>query len=311
MKVLVTCPPMLHEIDQFRQIFLDRGLELTVPDVVQTLSESQLIDLVPAHDGWIIGDDPATRRVLEHSKAGNLRAAVKWGIGMDNIDVGACQDLEILFSNTPNMFGPEVADLALGYVIALARQTFDIDRAVRLGEWPKLQGVSLEGKIAGIIGFGDIGHHLAPRLQAIGMEVVAYDPMVSPQNAPDGVGIKVWPGGLAELDFVIVTCALTDSSRHIIDDCALAAMKPGVRIVNVSRGGVIHEEALTAALQRSHVFSAALDVFECEPLPMDSSLRRHPSCIFGSHNASNTKEAVTRTSQIAIEKLLGFLGVSV
>ena len=95
---------------------------------MQTLSVAELKDLVPQHDGWIIGDDPATRAVFEARKARKLKAAVKWGIGVDNVDFSACADLDIPIINTPDMFGAEVADIAMGYVIALARETFQIDR---------------------------------------------------------------------------------------------------------------------------------------------------------------------------------------
>ncbi|WPL15291.1 Glyoxylate/hydroxypyruvate reductase B [Thiorhodovibrio winogradskyi] len=103
------------------------------------------------------------------------------------------------------------------------------------------------------------------------------------------------------------TCALTAFSRHLVNAEALALAKPGLRVVNVGRGPVIDEPALEAALETGQVYSAALDVFEVEPLPAASSLRQHPRCVFGSHNASNTADAVARTSEIAISKLAGFL----
>ena len=110
-----------------------------------------------------------------------------------------------------------------------------------------------------------------------------------------------------EADFVVVNCALTASSHHMLNAEAFAAMKHGVRVVNVGRGPVIDEQALIAALTSGQVQSAALDVFEQEPLPLDSPLRSHPGCIFGSHNASNTVDGVERTSQRAIQLLAGFL----
>ncbi len=122
---------MLGMIESFRYLFAERGIELSAPNVVQTMSVDELKEIVPQHDGWIIGDDPATREVFEAGKAGNLKAAVKWGIGVDNVDFDACKDLDIPIINTPDMFGREVADVAMGYVIALARETFEIDRAVR------------------------------------------------------------------------------------------------------------------------------------------------------------------------------------
>ncbi|MES2901352.1 MAG: phosphoglycerate dehydrogenase [Pseudomonadota bacterium] len=310
MKVLVTCPPMLGMIESFKPLFAEYGVEVTAPNVVQILSVEELKQLVPQHDGWIIGDDPATREVFAAGKAQQLKAAVKWGIGVDNVDFAACKDLEIPIINTPNMFGKEVADLAMGYVIALARETFEIDRGVRAGTWPKPRGISLAGKTVALIGFGDIGRNTAKRLVASEMKVIAYDP-ASEELAMPGVERAQWPNRLGEADFIVVTCALTPSSRHMINAQTLAMAKKGVRIVNVGRGPVIDEDALTTALQSGAVYSAALDVFEVEPLPMNSILRTHPRCIFGSHNASNTADAVARTSVMAIHTLMKFLGKEV
>ena len=309
MKVLVTCPPMLGMIDSFRHIFEEKGIELSAPNVVQTLSVKELKEIVPQHDGWIIGDDPATREVFEAGSAGKLKAAVKWGIGVDNVDFDACKDLNIPIINTPDMFGREVADIAMGYVIALARETFEIDRAVRDGKWIKPRGISLSGKKVALVGFGDIGQSTAKRLLALDMDVIAYDPFAD--NNPNLLEVEreVWPTRVEEADFIVVTCSLTKSSFHMVNADVFKQAKDGVRVVNVGRGPIIDETSLEDALKSGKVYSAALDVFEVEPLPMDSYLRTHPHCIFGSHNASNTADAVERTSHIAIDKLFHFLNI--
>jgi D-3-phosphoglycerate dehydrogenase / 2-oxoglutarate reductase len=307
LKILVTCPPMLGMIDSFLPLFDKYGMDVTAPPVVQTLSVEELIELVPQHDGWIIGDDPATREVFVAGKAGRLKAAVKWGIGVDNVDFAACQDLGIPISNTPNMFGAEVADIAMGYVIALARDTFQIDRDVRQGHWPKPRGISLSSKTVALIGLGDIGRNAAKRMLAADMKVIAYDPAALTPPELSAVERTAWPKRIAEADFIVITCALTASSRCMLNADTLSQAKPGVRVVNVGRGPIIDEAALGEALQTGQVYSAALDVFEVEPLPLESPLRKHQRCVFGSHNASNTVDAVARTSEIAIVKLSDFL----
>ena len=309
MKILVTCPPMLGMIDSFRHIFEEKGIELSAPNVIQTLSVEELKEIVPQHDGWIIGDDPATREVFEAGKVGNLKAAVKWGIGVDNVDFDACKDLNIPIINTPDMFGREVADVAMGYVIALARETFEIDRAVRDGGWIKPRGISLSGKKVALIGFGDIGQSTAKRLLAADMSVIAYDPFANNNPNMPEVEREVWPNRIEEADFIVVTCSLTKSSYHMVNADVFNQVKDGVRVVNVGRGPIIDEASLEDALKGGKVYSAALDVFEVEPLPMDSYLRTHPHCIFGSHNASNTEDAVEHTSHIAIDKLFNFLNI--
>ena len=309
MKILVTCPPMLGMIDSFRHIFEEKGIELSAPNVVQTLSVEELKEIVPQHDGWIIGDDPATREVFEAGKAGNLKAAVKWGIGVDNVDFDACKDLNIPIINTPDMFGREVADIAMGYVIALARETFEIDRAVRDGKWIKPRGISLSGKKVALVGFGDIGQSTAKRLLVLDMNVIVYDPFADNSSNLPEVEREVWPNRVEEVDFIVITCSLTKSSYHMVNADIFKQAKDGVRVVNVGRGPIIDEASLEDALKSGKVYSAALDVFEVEPLPMDSYLRTHTHCVFGSHNASNTADAVERTSHIAIDKLFHFLNI--
>jgi D-3-phosphoglycerate dehydrogenase len=302
---------MLRAIDEFRPLFAAKQVELTPANVVQVLSEEELISLVPQFDGWIIGDDPATARVFEAGKAGRLKAAVKWGVGVDNVDLAACRRLGLPISNTPGMFGREVADIALGYVIALARETYVVDRGVKSGNWPKPAGISLAGRTVALAGFGDIGRNTARRLLASEMKVIAYDPYYKAAAGLEAVESAVWPARVEEADFIVLTCALTGDNRHMLDANVLARAKPGLRVVNVARGPLIHEAALAAALAGGRVHSAALEVFEVEPLPADSPLRGFGDrCLFGSHNSSNSIDAVRRTSHKAIELLFGFLNVT-
>jgi D-3-phosphoglycerate dehydrogenase len=306
-KVLVTCPPMLGLIDEFMASARDLGLELIPTEVEQTLSEEELIGLLPGHSGWIIGDDPATREVLGAAKAGGLCAAVKWGIGVDNVDFGACSDLGIAITNTPFMFGREVADMAMAYVVGLARQLFFIDREIRQNRnWPKPAGVSLADKTVALVGLGDIGRNTAIRMQTSGMKVIAYDPGVADDAGPDGVERAVWPNRLEDVDFIVLTCSLNEHNRHMLNSKTLGLAPKGVFVVNVSRGPLIKECDLIDALNSGHVRAAALDVFENEPLPADSPLRAMGACIFGSHNGSNTVDAVRRASFEAMKKTLGF-----
>lgn len=308
MKILVTCPPMLGLINEFIPVAQQQGFELIPAQVTQTLSEAELTILVPQYEGWVIGDDPATRQVFTIGKAGKLKAAIKWGIGVDNVDFAACKDLNIPITNTPNMFGSEVADVALAYVIGLARQLFIIDREIRVHKtWPKPAGISLAGKKVGLIGFGNIGQHLAKRLISCEMQVMAYDPYVEGKQGINEVERVIWPAQIETVDFLIFTCALTDSNRHMLNTDILEQCKTGMFVINVARGSLTEEKALIAALQSGKVAAAALDVFEQEPLPDNSPLRQMPQCILGSHNGSNTKDAVRRTSLQAMNKLFDFL----
>jgi len=310
MKVLVTCPPMLRLIEEFKPQFEEKGIELIAPKVVQTLSEDELTELVPQVEGWIIGDDPATERVFTAGKQGKLKAAVKWGVGVDNVDFKTCEKLGIPVTNTPQMFGHEVGALAVQYVLALARDSYFIDREVRKGNWPKPAGISLEGRTAAVIGFGDIGKHTAKYLRPFGLNVIVYDPFAKPNEVEQQqFSFKNYPDDIEKADFLVVTCALNESTYHMVNEEVLSKMKDAVRIVNVSRGPVIDEKALISALESGKVYAAALDVFEEEPLPLSSPLRNFEKCILGTHNGSNTVDAVRRASKEAIRKLFQFLEV--
>ena len=310
MKVLVTCPPMLKAIDQLRHLFEEKGIELLTPNVVQVLTEEELIEIVPTVDAWIIGDDPATERVFTAGKNGKLRAAVKWGVGVDNVDFKACEKLGIPIQNTPRMFGNEVADMALAYFTGLLRESYKVDREVRKGNWIKPPGMSTVDKTVALIGLGDIGLAVARRLKGFDVKINAYDPFSNLNAAQAGVDqVLPFPEEVGAADFVIITCALTPSSYHMINAETIAKMKDGVKVINVARGPLIDEPALIAALKSGKVSAAGLDVFEVEPLPTDSELRQFEQCIFGTHNGSNTKEAVIRASHRAIEILFGFLGI--
>lgn len=303
-KVLITCPPMLRQIDQFREKFAELDVDITTPAVVQTLTVEELIDIVPHHDGWIIGDDPATSEVFEAGKAGQLKAAIKWGIGIDNVDFEACERFGIPITNTPGMFGSEVADLAMCYILGLSRDAFFIDREVRSGKWPKPAGMSLEGKTLGIVGLGDIGRNIAKRANAHDLNILGWDPYAN--SLPDYIKLQNnWPLGIEKCDFVAFACALTDKTHHLFNQSILEKLKPGVRIINVSRGSLIDEIALLEGLSSGVINSAALDVFENEPLESNHPILAHERCILGSHNASNTNDAVIRASNEAINLLYG------
>lgn len=310
MKILITCPPMLRRIDDFKSIFDQKGIDLLTPNVVQTLTEEELMELVPKAEGWIIGDDPATKRVFKAGTEGKLRAAVKWGVGVDNVDFEACKALGIPIANTPQMFGEEVADIAIGYLVGLARDTYRVHQGVRNNQWIKPAGMSISGKNVAVIGLGDIGRAVIKRLKGFDAEIIGYDPFNAKTSEELGIkAVYAFPHEIHKADFVILTAALTASSRYMINESTIGLMKDGVYLINVARGPLIKQADLISALRTGKVRGAALDVFEVEPLPEDSELRKFDQCIFGSHNGSNTIEAVQRASLKAIDLIFNFLHV--
>ena len=305
-RVLITCPPMLNTIEHCQERFKAENLEVVTSNVVQQLTEDELCQIIADFDGVIAGDDPFTAKVLETGRKGRLRVLTKWGIGVDAIDLEAAKKLGIYTSNTPDVFGDEVADVALGYLLLLSRQLHKIDAAVRRGEWLKIQGTSLRGKTAGIIGVGSIGKAIALRCQAVGMNLLGYDIREIDPNFCSILKLKqveledLWKNS----DCILLACNLNSSNYHLLNEKALAMMKDGVWIINVARGPIIEEKALVSALKTGKVAKAALDVFESEPVTRDNPLVEFEQVILGSHNSSNTREAVLRVNQKAIDNLV-------
>lgn len=303
-RVLVTCPHLQRTIDHYRDWLAEQGVEIEVPSLVQQLSEEELLEMIPRFDGVIAGDDPFTERVLE--KGERLQVIAKWGIGLDAIDQTAAKHLGIHVCNTPDVFADEVADVTIGYMILLVRQLHQLDRAVRRGEWIKIPGQSLKGKTLGVIGVGSIGRATIERATVMGMKVLGYDVATVPEDfvAKTQLQLVELDTLLKQSDFISLHCNLTSDNYHLLGKREFSLMKPGSYLINTARGALIDEDALVDALQQKRLAGAALDVFETEPLPQQHPLRQFDNCIFGTHNASNTEEAVDRVNQMAIDNLL-------
>lgn len=330
MKVLLTCPPMINRISIYHDFLKKYNINIEIPEFTQVMKEKDLINIIGNYDGWIIGDDPATFKVFKAGSLGNLKCAVKWGVGTDNVDFDACKDLNIPITNIPNVFGEEVSDVAIGMLLNLTRKLHLIDLETKNGGWIKPCGESLPGKKVCLVGFGDVGRHLARKLLAFNLDVWVSDPSISkvaekikynyghgfnnytPElikllDSINNVNISSLDECLKDADFIIVTCALNKHTHHLINKDNILKAKNGVKIINVARGPVVKEIDIVELLEDGFIDSVGFDVFEVEPLPIKSGLRKFPQNIYGSHNGSNTTDAVDRVSFIAIGKMAEFL----
>lgn len=305
-KILLTCPPMIGMVAEFQDDFKEAGFDVTIPKFTQEMSEDALVEIIGDYDGWIIGDDPATRRVLEAGVRGKLKACMRWGVGTNNVDFSAFEEFQIPIENTPGVFGREVADLACHYVTALARETFAINEQVKQGKWHKPIGQSLWSASALIVGFGDIGQNLAKRLLAHDMKVNFVDPFVSQSQAGPSVTKVTWPHSLKHVDYVIFTAPLNEATHHMFNMDVLEVLRPGIKLINVGRGPLVEESALIEGVRKNLIASAALDVFEVEPFDPEKHvklLELGDRLIVGSHNGSNTREAVKHVSRLCVKRL--------
>jgi len=233
-----------------------------------------------------------TRDMLD--KGRRLRVVGRAGVGVDNIDLLAATERGIAVLNSPAGNTVAAAELTMALILSVVRRVAEADRSMRGGEWARsrLRGVQLKDRTLGLVGAGRIGSEVANRCRAFGMKVLAYDPYLTVERADDlGLALTSLDEVLTHGDIISLHVPLTDETRHLIDGKALARMKQGAFVVNVSRGGVIDEDALAEALTEGHLAGAALDVFESEPLPADSPLLELPNVVLTPHLGASTVEA--------------------
>jgi D-3-phosphoglycerate dehydrogenase / 2-oxoglutarate reductase len=302
-------PPRVLIADQLSPaavaIFRERGL---ATDVNVGLSKEELEKVIGDYDGLAVRSaTKVTEKVI--AAAGRLKVVGRAGIGVDNIDVKAATAKGIIVMNTP--FGNSIttAEHALSLMMALARQIPEADRSTQAGKWEKSKflGVELSAKTLGVIGCGNIGSIVADRAIGLKMKVVAYDPFLSAERA---VALGVEKVELDELlrraDFITLHTPLTDKTRNIIDAAALKKVKPGVRILNCARGGLVDERALAQALKAGQVAGAAFDVFEVEPAK-DSPLFGLSNVICTPHLGAATSEAQENVALQVAEQMADYL----
>jgi D-3-phosphoglycerate dehydrogenase len=293
---------MQVELPRHIDRLLNLGYRVHAPDLGdrQQFTARELLQYSDGLVGIIAGDDELSHEFF--AGATDLKAVIRWGIGMDSVDHKAAQDRGVTVRNTPGVFGNEVADSAFGYILALARGYIAVDAAVRRGEWPKVEGITLAGSRLGIVGFGAIGREISSRGRGFGMDVVAYDPHVA--SFPVDVQSVDLETLMATSRFIVLSCPLTPDTTGLINADRLTHVQPNAYLVNVARGPVVREGDLVEALRDGRIAGAALDVFEVEPLPLASELRHFSNVVLGAHNASNTRQGVERASETAVDLLI-------
>lgn len=306
-KILVSAPYFHSVLDRFRPILEARGLELVVPDVAERMDEAQLLELIGDIDGAICGDDQFTERVLR--AAPKLKVISKWGTGIDSIDCRTCEQMGIAVRNTPTAFSDPVADTVLGYILCFARRLPWQDKAMKAGQWHKIPSMALKEQVLGVIGTGNVGKAVVHRAVAFGMRVVGHDLVEMPADFLEATGIEMTSKDalLAQADFVSINCDLNPTSRHLIDACALAQMKSGAVLINTARGPIVDQRALIEALQSGRLAGVALDVFEDEPLPVESPLRPMENALLAAHNSNSSATAWEHVHWNTFENLMAVL----
>ena len=289
------------------QIFRDRGVEV---DYMPKLGKDKeaLAAVIDQYDGLAIRSaTKVTDKLLANAK--RLKVVGRAGIGVDNVDIPAASKKGVIVMNTP--FGNSIttAEHAIAMMFAVARQLPEANASTQAGKWEKsrFMGVELFNKTLGVIGAGNIGGIVCDRAVGLHMKVVAYDPFLSEERAKHlGVHKVELDELLARADFITLHVPLTDKTRNILSAENIAKTKPGVRIINCARGGLIDEAALAAALTSGHVAGAALDVFEVEPATA-SPLFGLPNVVCTPHLGASTTEAQENVALQVAEQMSDYL----
>ena len=296
MKVLICDKTEKEYIEQMR------AAGLTV-DVRDDITPEELPNVLPAYDGMVVRSRTKVRQPLIDA-CPNLKVIVRGGVGLDTIDHEYAQSKGIVVMNTPMASSASVAELAIGYMFALARSIYKATASMKAEKWDKkaFEGDEISGKTLGIIGLGNIGCELAWRANALGMSVLGYDRVEKDVCDVTVMGLDEL---LAKSDYISLHLPKTKESANMLDREQFAKMKDGVRIINLARGGIVNEEALYEALTSGKVAGAALDVFAVEP-PTDWKLIKLDNVIASPHIGAATKEAQGRVGAEVAEKLIAF-----
>lgn len=303
-RVLVTAPYFQKAYPRYAERMEKLGLDVHLAPVQERLSEADLLPIIQEYDGVICGDDQFSKNVLD--SAHRLKVISKWGTGIDSIDKNAALQLGIAVRNTPGAFSEPVADTVFAFILAFSRGLHLQDQDIRAGIWEKRTCFALNGLKLGIVGVGNCGKAVARRAGGFGLHLVGNDIAPIDSEILDETGLVPCslPNLLAESDFVSVNCDLNPTSHHLMNSHTFGLMKTGSFFMSTCRGPVTEEQSLVDVLRSGKLAGAGLDVFEEEPLPLDSPLRLMDNVILSPHNANSDPATADRIHESTLLHLL-------
>ena len=305
-RVLVTATSFVKGTPEMTSFLENSVGEVIYNTIGRPLQSAELVPLMKDIDGFIAGLDDINETVIQ---AGNrLRVIARYGVGVDRVDLEAATRQKIVVTNTPGANSVAVAELTLGFILALARNLCTANETTRRGEWQRFNGVGLRGKVVGLVGLGAIGREVAVRLQGFNCRILASDPKVTAEQASH-YGVELLPLDqlLAQSDFISLHAPVLDSTTGMVNREFLRNTKAGAYLINTARGELIDEAALVDALQSGHLRGAALDCFRKEPPPADHPLLKFPQVIVTPHSGSHTDDAVDQMGWMALKECLAVL----
>jgi phosphoglycerate dehydrogenase-like enzyme len=270
------------------------------------LPSAEVARLLPGVDGYIAGLDAIDRLALE--AADRLKVIARYGVGVDNVDLEAARAKGIRVTNTPGANSVSVAELTVGLILSLARRLPEAAAATRAGGWPRLAGLSLEGKTVGLLGLGAVGKQVARRLAGFDCRLVAYDPVADEKFAREkNVTLAPMDEVAGQAEFLSLHLPLLPGTRNLVNAAFLQGMKRGAYLINTSRGELVDDAALAEAIQKEHLAGAALDVFSKEPPDPENPLLHLSQVLVTPHCAAHTDGAMNAMGWMALRDCLAVL----
>ena len=286
----------------------EAGFEVYQKSISSYKDEKVVAEEISSFNCIIVGGGPWNANVLKYAKEkGNLKMLVKFGVGVDNIDIDAATRLGIAVSNAPGSNARAVAEHALALILAITRKIVIFDRNIKSGSWSGGMSDTVIGKTIGLLGFGNIAAKLAEYLKSFPVSIIAYDIHRDEEKASSlGVRYVKLDELITNSDIISIHVPLNESTRGMVNKYFFEKMKPTAYIINTSRGAVINEKDLIEALKNKTIMGAALDTFEQEPLPENSELRKLDNVILTPHSASNTLEAFSSIMDCCVNNVIEF-----
>ncbi len=304
MKVVITPRGFANCGEENVKYFQKAGISLVYNQTGKAYTKEEFYALTADADGVIVGVETVDKAYIDSHPM--LRAVVKFGVGLDNIDVAYCQEKGIFVGKTAGSNARSVAETAISFILADSKNLYESISNTKANGWSKMTGYEVEGKTVGIAGFGAIGKKVAQMAFGLGMKVLAYDPYgvdeaVAQKFDVTSVGLDAL---LERSDFVSLHIPLTEETKDLIGLSQLKTMKPQAVLINTARGGIVDEKALIEAIDCGEIAGAALDVLEKEPAAPDSPLLNRDSIIVTNHVASYSKESLDAISLICAGNII-------
>lgn len=304
-KILISSEYFQSYSDLGKEILVSAGFEVVDNPYRRLLTEDEIISLIGEAAGIICDLEPITAKVMD--SAPRLKIISRRGVGVDSVDVKAAKEKGIVVGRTPGLVEKPVAELVMAYILSFARKIRELDRSMKSHQWHKELGASLEGKVLGIVGMGNVGREVLKRARAFDMKVIYFTahPLKKSEEEKLGAEFCGFDELLASADFITLHVPLNELTRDLFSEKQIGKMKKSAFLINTARGSIVNERDLAKALKEGKIAGAAIDVFDAEPTD-SSPLMEAENAILTPHVATFTRETFIKMDILAAQNIVDF-----